>query len=178
MAHLNPATRELTCTAVYCGPSASGKSASLGWLGGRARGAGRFRSSWGGPDVLSLDLGAVSGFAVRFQVYAVAADTSLDTRQLMLNGADGIVFVADSQAIRFDENRAGLQALEGRLDPGLPLVMQYNKQDLPRELLLPVEQMAAALAPSRPGLPSDALHGAGVFETFTVLSNLVLARFA
>ncbi len=178
MAHLNRTTRELTCTAVYCGPPASGKSSTLAYLGGRAREAQRFRPSWSGPDVLALDLGTVSGFAVRFQIYAIAGETSTETRQLMLNGADGVVFVADSQAIRFDENRSELRSLEGRLERELPLVMQYNKQDLPRELLLPVEQMAAALAPSHPGLPSDALHGAGVFETFTVLSNLVLARFA
>lgn len=178
MAHLNPTTRQLTCTAVYGGPAGSGKSSTLAWLGGRARNARRFHPSWSGPDVLSLDLGPVSGFAVRFQVYAVAAETSIDTTQLMLNGADGIVFVADSQAVRFDENLAGLRSLEERLNRDLPLVMQYNKQDLPREILLPMEQMAAALAPSRPGLPTDALHGAGVFEAFTMLSNLVLARFA
>jgi hypothetical protein len=56
--------------------------------------------------------------------------------------------------------------------------MQYNKQDLPRELLVPTGELAAALAPSRPAFPSDALHGAGVFEAFNALSSQVLARLA
>jgi signal recognition particle receptor subunit beta len=178
MPHLNHATREITCTAIYCGPSGSGKTTSLRYLGGRARGGRNIRPARSGPDAVSLDLGIVSGFAVRFQVYALPGEGSRETRQLMLNGADGVVFVADSQAVRLDDNRVALRALEASLGREVPVVVQANKQDLPRELLLPVDHLARALAPDRPAIPSDALHGAGVFEAFAALSGLVLSRFA
>jgi GTPase SAR1 family protein len=178
MSHVNQATREITCTVLYGGPAGSGKTTTLRYLGGRARTGQAIRVTRSAADILSLDLGAVSGFSVRFQVYALTGETSPETRQLMLNGADGIVFVADSQAVRFDENRAVLQELQRDVARDLPIVMQYNKQDLPRELLLPTVELAAALAPSRAGFPSDALHGAGVFEAFTSLSSQVLARLA
>lgn len=178
MSHVNQTTREITCTAIYCGPAGSGKTTTLRYLGGRARPHQTIRVARSASDILSLDLGTVSGFSVRFQVYALTGERFPETRQLMLNGADGIVFVADSQAVRFDENRAALRALQQDLERDLPIVMQYNKQDLPRELLLPTGELAAALAPSRPAIPSDALHGAGVFEAFTSLSSQVLARLA
>jgi signal recognition particle receptor subunit beta len=178
MSHVNQTRREVTCTVIYGGPTGSGKTTSLRYLGGRARPNPAIRVARSASDVLSLDLGTISGFSVRFQVYALMGGIAPETRQLMLNGADGIVFVADSQAIRFDENRAALVALQQDLEKDLPLVMQYNKQDLPRELLLPTSELAAALAPSRPAIPSDALHGAGVFEAFTSLSSRVLAQLA
>jgi signal recognition particle receptor subunit beta len=178
MPHINHATREITCTAVYCGPAGSGKSTTLRYLGGRARAPRGIRASRTGPDAVALDLGIIAGFAVRFQVYALAGNSSPQTRHLLLNGADGVVFVADSRAVRFDENRAAFRALQEGLDREIPVVLQYNKQDLPRELILPVEHLAGALAPDRPAIPSDALHGAGVFEAFSALSSLVLARFA
>jgi signal recognition particle receptor subunit beta len=176
MSHVNQATREITCTVIYGGPAGSGKSTTLRYLGGRARRSPRAANS--ASDVLSLELGTISGFSVRFQLYALTGETSPETRQLMLNGADGIVFVADSQAVRFDENRAALLGLERDVEKDLPIVMQYNKQDLPRELLIPTAELASALAPARPAFSSDALHGAGVFEAFTALSSQVLARLA
>ncbi len=176
MSHVNQATREITCTVIYGGPAGSGKSTTLRYLGGRARSTPR--AARPASDVLSLELGTISGFSVRFQVYALTGETSPETRQLMLNGADGIVFVADSQAARFDENRAALLGLERAVEKDLPIVMQYNKQDLPRELLIPTAELASALAPARPAFASDALHGAGVFEAFTALSSQVLARLA
>ena len=178
MSHVNQTTREITCTVIYGGPAGSGKTTTLRYLGGRARPHQTIRVARSASDVLSLDLGTISGFSVRFQVYALTGETSPETRQLMLNGADGIVFVADSQAVRFDENRAALLALQQDVERDLPIVMQYNKQDLPRGLLLPIAELAAALAPSRDSIPSDALHGAGVFEAFTSLSSQVLARLA
>lgn len=176
MSHVNQATREITCTVIYGGPAGSGKSTTLRYLGGRARNSPRVANST--SEVLSLELGTISGFSVRFQVYVLTGETSPETRQLMLNGADGIVFVADSQAVRFDENRAALLGLERDVEKDLPIVMQYNKQDLPRELLIPTAELASALAPARPAFGSDALHGAGVFEAFTALSSQVLARLA
>jgi signal recognition particle receptor subunit beta len=178
MPHQNPATRELTCTVLLCGPAGSGKSTTLRYLGGRARPAGSSSPFRAGSDALGLDLGVVSRFAVRFRLYAFSGQTSRETRQLLCDRADGVVFVADSQAVRLDENRACWDTVRESLKPDAPIVVQCNKQDLPRELLLPVDSMAAAFASSSPAIATDALHGAGVYETFTTLSNLVLARFA
>jgi signal recognition particle receptor subunit beta len=95
------------------------------------------------------------------------------------------VFVVDSQARRFDDNVESFQNLqENLLDQGidvrqLPLVLQYNKQDLPPDLILtPVELDDAFNFRAVPSVAADALHGTGVFETLKALSGLVLERLA
>lgn len=176
MSRIDHGTREIACTVLYCGPPGSGKSSSLRYLGGRARHRQAFSTNR--TDILSLDLGTIAGYAVRFRVYAPGSDASGGSHRLMLRGADGVVFVADSQAVRFDDNRAGLEALLDARDPAIPLLIQYNKQDLPAEFLVPPAELAAALGPGHPGVPTDALHGPGVFEAFSMLASLVLARFA
>src|SRR5213075_2076936 len=92
-------------------------------------------------DFLPIDLGQISGFATRFQLYTVPGQVYYNaTRRLVLQGADGVVFVGDSQARQLDENIESLQNLQSNLlEHGvdvraMPLVMQYNKQDLPPEL--------------------------------------------
>src|SRR5207247_3282113 len=137
-------------------------------------------------DFLPIDLGQISGFSTRFQLYAGPGQVYYNaTRRLVLQGADGVVFVADSQAQQLDENLESLQNLQSNLlEHGvdvrsLPLVMQYNKQDLPRELILAPADLDDAL--NFRGVPSfgaDALHGAGVFETLKGISELVLKRLA
>ena len=89
-------------------------------------------------DFLPIDLGHISGFSTRFQLYTVPGQVYYNaTRRLVLQGADGVVFVADSQARQLDENIESLQNLQSNLlEMGvdirtLPVVMQYNKQDLP-----------------------------------------------
>jgi len=96
-----------------------------------------------------------------------------------------VVFVADSQARRFDDNLESFQDLqENLLAQGvdvrqLPLVLQYNKQDLPPDLILSRPDLDDALNfRSVPSLAADALHGSGVFETLKALSSLVLQRLA
>ena len=107
------------------------------------------------------------------------------TRKLVLQGADGVVFVADSQARQLDENVESMQDLHATLaEHGLdartvPLVIQYNKQDLPGDLILGVPELEDAL--NFRGVPSfgaDALHGPGVFETLRGISELVLKRLS
>ena len=107
------------------------------------------------------------------------------TRKLVLQGADGVVFVADSQARRLDDNIESLQNLQANLlGQGVdvrtfPMVMQYNKQDLPADLILTAADLDDAL--NFRGLrsfPGDALRGAGVFETLKGISELVLKRLA
>jgi signal recognition particle receptor subunit beta len=102
-----------------------------------------------------------------------------------LQGADGVVFVADSQARRFDDNMESLQNLQDNLlGQGvdirqLPVVFQYNKQDLPSDLILTQDEMDDALNfRSVQSFSADALHGAGVFETLKGVSELVLKKLA
>ena len=137
-------------------------------------------------DFLPIDLGQISGFSTRFQLYTVPGQVYYNaTRRLVLQGADGVVFVGDSQARQLDENIESLQNLQSNLlEHGvdvrtLPLVMQYNKQDLPRELILTPADLDDALNfRSVPSFPADALHGQGVFETLKAISELVLKKLA
>jgi len=103
----------------------------------------------------------------------------------VLQGADGVVFVADSQARQLQENIESFQDLhenlaEQSVDPrSVPLVIQYNKQDLPSDLILtPVELADAINFRAVPDFPADALHGPGVFETLRSISERVLKRLS
>ncbi|HEX6629625.1 MAG TPA: GTPase domain-containing protein, partial [Gemmatimonadaceae bacterium] len=100
-------------------------------------------------------------------------------------GADGVVFVADSQARQHAENVESLQDLHANLAEqgvdarSLPMVLQYNKQDLPRDLILDVPELQDSLNfRDVPHFTADALHGLGVFETLRCVSELVLRRLS
>jgi signal recognition particle receptor subunit beta len=191
---VNYATREIMCKIVYYGPGRSGKTTNLHYIheqvpDGRK---GRMVSLATQTDrtlffdFLPLDLGAISGFTTRFQLYTVPGQVYYKTtRRLVLQGADGVVFVADSQARQLAENVESLQDLHANLaehgvDPrSVPLVLQYNKQDLPRELILPPDELDEALNfRGVPHFEADALHGRGVFETLRGISELVLRRLS
>ena len=194
MSLVNFTTREITCKIVYYGPGRSGKTTNLHYIYSRVPESRRGRMVSLATqtdrtlffDFLPIDLGEISGFATRFQLYTVPGQVYYNaTRRLVLQGADGVVFVADSQARQLDENVESLQNLHGNLlELGvdirtLPLVLQYNKQDLPRELILAPADLDDAL--NFRGVPSfaaDALHGHGVFETLKGISELVLRKLA
>ena len=137
-------------------------------------------------DFLPLELGTISGFATRFQLYTVPGQVYYDaTRKLVLQGADGVVFVADSQARQLDENIESLQNLQSNLiGQGvdirtLPLVLQYNKQDLPSDLVMSHQELDEALNfRTVLSYSADCLHGSGVFETLKGVSELVLKKLA
>ena len=137
-------------------------------------------------DFLPLELGTISGFTTRFQLYTVPGQVYYNaTRKLVLQGADGVVFVADSQARQLDENVESLQNLQmNLLEQGidvrlLPLVLQYNKQDLPRDLVLTPDELDRSLNfRSVPSFKADALRGEGVFETLKSVSELVLRKLS
>jgi signal recognition particle receptor subunit beta len=137
-------------------------------------------------DFLPLELGSISGFTTRFHLYTVPGQVYYNsTRKLVLQGADGVVFVADSQARQLDQNIESLQNLQANLlelnedARSMPLVFQYNKQDLPSDLILtPAELDQALNFWGVPSFPSDALRGAGVFETLRAVSELVLRRLS
>ena len=194
MSLVNFTAREIACKIVYYGPGRSGKTTNLHYVYDRVPDSRRGQMVSLATqtdrtlffDFLPIDLGQISGFSTRFQLYTVPGQVYYNaTRRLVLQGADGVVFVADSQAQQLDENLESLQNLQTNLlEHGvdvrsLPLVMQYNKQDLPRELILAPADLDDAL--NFRGVPSfgaDALHGAGVFETLKGISELVLKRLA
>ncbi|HZH40378.1 MAG TPA: GTPase domain-containing protein, partial [Gemmatimonadales bacterium] len=177
MSLVNFTTREITCKIVYYGPGRSGKTSNLHYIYGRVPEARRGRMVSLATqtdrtlffDFLPIDLGSISGFTTRFQLYTVPGQVYYNaTRRLVLQGADGVVFVADSQGRQLDENLESLQNLHANLlDQGvdvraMPLVLQYNKQDLPKELVLTPAEMDDALNfRAVPSFPADALHGTG-----------------
>jgi len=191
---VNYATREITCKIVYYGPGRSGKTTNLHYIYGQVPGErkGQMVSLATQTDrtlffdFLPIDLGTISGFTTRFQLYTVPGQVYYQTtRKLVLQGADGVVFVADSQTRQLDENIESMQDLHANLaEQGIdartvPLVIQYNKQDLPPEIVTPVAELDEAL--NFRGVPSfaaDALHGPGVFETLRGISEQVLRRLS
>jgi mutual gliding-motility protein MglA len=191
---VNFTTREITCKIVYYGPGRSGKTSNLQYVyahvpddrKGRMVSLATQTDRTLFFDFLPLDLGTISGFTTKFQLYTVPGQVYYNaTRKLVLQGADGVVFVADSQARQLDENIESYQDLHANLaDQGvdaraIPLVIQYNKQDLPRDLIMSTDDLAEAINfRNVPDFPADALHGPGVFETLRGISELVLKRLS
>jgi mutual gliding-motility protein MglA len=191
---VNYSSREITCKIVYYGPGRSGKTTNLHYIFGQVPEDRRGKMVSLATqtdrtlffDFLPLDLGTISGFTTRFQLYTVPGQVYYQaTRKLVLQGADGVVFVADSQSRQLEENIESMQDLHANLaEHGIdartvPLVIQYNKQDLPGDLILTVPELDDAL--NFRGVPSfgaDALHGPGVFETLRGISELVLKRLS
>jgi len=194
MSLVNYATREITCKIVYYGPGRSGKTTNLHYIYGQVPGdrKGQMVSLATQTDrtlffdFLPIDLGTISGFSTRFQLYTVPGQVYYaTTRKLVLQGADGVVFVADSQTRQLAENIESFQDLHANLaDQGVdaravPLVIQYNKQDLPRDMVMSTQDLDEQL--NFRGVPSfsaDALHGPGVFETLRAISEQVLRRLS
>ncbi|HLV24673.1 MAG TPA: GTPase domain-containing protein [Gemmatimonadales bacterium] len=194
MSIVNYATREITCKIVYYGPGRAGKTSNLQYVYGRVPGDRRGRMLSLATqnertlffDFLPLDLGSISGFSTRLQLYTVPGQIYYaTTRKLVLNGADAVVFVADSQTRQFDENVESLRDLHENLAAQdidvrtFPMVLQYNKRDLPSDLILTESELDEALNfRGVPAFAADALHGRGVFETLRSISGLVLRRLS
>src|SRR5918996_4849388 len=160
MSLVNYSTREITSKIVYYGPGRSGKTTNLQHIYSQLpeERKGKMVSLATETDrtlffdFLPLDLGTISGFATRFQLYTVPGQVYYQTtRKLVLQGADGVVFVADSQARQLEENVESFQDLHANLAEHavdartVPLVIQYNKQDLPKELILTPTELQDAI---------------------------------
>ncbi len=192
MSLVNYATREITCKIVYYGPGRSGKTTNLQYIHSRVP-----RDRKGEMvslateadrtlffDFLPIDLGKISGFTTRFQLYTVPGQVYYNaTRKLVLQGADGVVFVADSQKSQLDsdiESFSNLQKnlLEHGIDiRHIPVVIQYNKRDLPN--VFSIEQLEEELNfRNVPSYPASALMGEGVFHTLRSVAEGVLKRLA
>jgi signal recognition particle receptor subunit beta len=191
MPSINYAFKEITCKIVYYGPGAGGKTTNLQYVHGNVPSKHRGdlvslateqdRTLF--FDFLPLDIGDVKGFKTKFQLYTVPGQVYYNaTRKLVLRGVDGIVFVADSQASRFQDSIDSLRNLEENLrDYGLdldsmPFVMQYNKRDLPDAL--PLEQLQEALNPGikYPDYEAVATDGTGCRESLRDVAGQILKK--
>jgi mutual gliding-motility protein MglA len=192
MSLVNYSTREITSKIVYYGPGRSGKTTNLQYIYGQVPEERRGRMVSLATetdrtlffDFLPLDLGTISGFQTRFQLYTVPGQVYYDaTRKLVLQGADGVVFVADSQRALAEENiesfrNLQVNLLEQGVDPRtIPIVLQYNKRDLPDVMSL--EEMDDLLNYRElPRFQAQALSGVGVFDTLRGISEQVLRRLS
>jgi hypothetical protein len=195
MALINHRAREIHFKVVYFGPGAGGKTTNLRFLHDRlpAERRGRLISIATDHertlffDFLPVDLGQVNGFLTRFHLYTVPGQVYYRlSRRAVLQGADGLVFVADSHPAREQANLDSLDDLTTHLrsmalTPAqlerLPRVFQWNKRDLPAAL--PVERLRAALNPgAAPEFEAVACEGRGVSETLRTICKAVLARLA
>ncbi len=188
MVTINYALREINCKIVYYGPGLSGKTTNLQFVHGKVPASARGdlislateadRTLY--FDFLPVDVGRIAGFDTKFQLYTVPGQVFYNaTRRLVLRGVDGLVFVADSQISKMDENIESLDNMFENLKEcgiesnSLPLVIQWNKRDLPD--IHPVSVLEEKLNPQ--GLPSFeavAATGEGVFDTLKKITKMVL----
>jgi signal recognition particle receptor subunit beta len=182
----NAATRELTAKIVYYGPGLGGKTTNLHLLHDRLdpQTVGKLLNLATQTDrtiyfdLLPVELGDIKGYKIRFQLATVPGQTAFnETRRVVLRGADGIVFVADSQWSNLPKNLESWQNLKENLKSnavsfeGIPVVVQYNKRDLPDILSVDALQEALGLS-SYPFVEAVASAGRGVTETFKLISKL------
>lgn len=191
MAQINPLTRELLIKLVYYGPGLGGKTTSLKRIHEASPVETRGQIvSLATPvdrtlyfDFLPLRADSIRGHHVRLQLFTVPGQVYFNaTRKLVLTGADGVAFVADSQRARMDANLESFENLaenleaQGRSLSEMPLILQYNKRDL--EGVMSIEEMDAELnALGAPVFPTSAATGAGILESLDALVQLVIDDF-
>ena len=190
MVLFNYATKEITAKIVYYGPGLCGKTTNLQSVYDSLPSNNKSKMLSLATktdrtlffDFLPLDLGKIRGMRTKLQLYTVPGQVYYNsTRQLVLKGADGIVFVADSQDFALDANIESMQNLEDNLKRQgvrireMPLVIQYNKRDLPNAM--PVEEIDRELNKlAVPSYESVATTGLGVEEALKGITQLVLTH--
>jgi hypothetical protein len=194
MAIINQATKELQVKIVYYGPGKGGKTTNLEQVHSNVQNIsekGKLVSLATSSDrtlffdFLPIEAVAIKGFKTKFQLYTVPGQVIYNTtRQLVLRGVDGIVFVADSQYDKMAENAESFQNLQDNLKSlklnfaEIPYVLQYNKRDLPN--VAPVEYMEFLLNNREvqvPSFPSCASKCEGVFEALNMITRLLLNKY-
>jgi signal recognition particle receptor subunit beta len=192
MVQFNFSERTIKAKVVYYGPAQSGKTTNLDQIHRMTdpQGTNRLISLNTAQDrtlffdLLPFNLGSISGYDFKIQLYTVPGQVQYNaTRRVVLAGADAVVFVADSQKTMAKENLNAFEnmkvnLLANRLVPEkVPLVLQYNKQDL--DGLIPVAEMDRAMNPwGRKAFPAVASRGDGVIETFVAMVQDMLAAIA
>jgi signal recognition particle receptor subunit beta len=194
MAIINQVSKELKLKIVYYGPRRGGKTTNLEQIHSN------IQNTDEKSDLVSLATNAdrtlffdflpiesppIRGYKTKFELYTVPGQVIYNnTRQLVLRGVDGIVFVADSQYDKMAENVESFQNLEENLKTHrlslseIPYVLQYNKRDLTD--IAPVEYMQFLLnnrEVQAPSVPASALSCQGVFETLNLISSLLIHKF-
>lgn len=191
MASVNPHTRELVFKLVFYGPGLGGKTTTLQYIYASAKPEHRGKMvSLATPtdrtlyfDFLPLRVPKIRGMSVRLQLFTVPGQVYYAaTRKLVLSGADGVVFVADSQAGRADVNQESLDDLHSNLAEHsrtldeVPHTFHWNKRDLSD--LLPLEELERRFNKHEaPSLPTVATSGEGVFEGLERITRLVLKSY-
>jgi small GTP-binding protein len=196
MAIINQATKELQVKIVYYGPAKSGKTTNLEQVHHNVQvpdstAKGKLTSLATSSDrtlffdFFPLEAVAIKGFKTKFALFTVPGQVIYNaTRQIVLRGVDGIVFVADSQYDKMEENLETFKHLEENLRTlnlkleDIPCVLQYNKRDLPDAA--PIEYMDFLLNNREVQLPTfeaSASQCEGVFETLNMITRMLLHKF-
>jgi signal recognition particle receptor subunit beta len=196
MAIINQATKELQVKIVYYGPAKSGKTTNLEQVHANVQvpseqSKGKMTSLATSSDrtlffdFFPLEAVAIKGFKTKFALFTVPGQVIYNaTRQIVLRGVDGIVFVADSQYEKMGENIETFKHLEENLNTlnlkldEIPYVMQYNKRDLPD--IAPVQYLDFLLNNREVQVPTfeaSAANCEGVFETLNMITRMLLHKF-
>jgi mutual gliding-motility protein MglA len=188
MATINYALREISVKIVYYGTGLCGKTTNLQVIHRKV--PTEFKSDMVSLatetdrtlffDFLPLDLGKIKGFSTKFQLYTVPGQVYYNaTRKLVLRGVDGVVFVVDSAPEKVQENIESFKNLEENLAEygyqreNIPIIMQYNKRDIPNAV--PVDKLNSLI--NKYGLPWNeaiAVQGKGIFESLKMMGKLVI----
>jgi len=192
MSIINYVNKEVQFKIVYYGPALCGKTTNLTYIHSHVADASKGdlvslataadRTLF--FDFLPLNAVAIQGFKTRFQLYTVPGQVVYNaTRQLVLRSIDGVVFVADSQWDKMQENVESFHnlrdnlALQGMDLSQIPYVLQYNKRDIPRSAPIHYLEYILNNQPVRvPSFESVATTGDGVFATLNAVSRLLLAK--
>lgn len=188
MSFINHAQKEIHCKIVYVGPGLGGKTTNVQCIYERVNPGERGKLvSLSAEnertlffDFLPLSVGEIRGYKARFHVYTVPGQTFYElSREFVLKGVDGVVFVADSRPERMEANLESYAGLEKSLERQgydlhrLPLVFQYNKRDVSDAV--PIAEMEATFnTSSKPSFEAVANSGIGVMETLQAISQMIL----
>ncbi len=190
MVQINFARREVNCKIVFYGPGLSGKTTNLEIIHKKVPDTARGNLTSIATeqdrtlffDFMPLDLGQVAGMKTKLFLYTVPGQVYYDsTRKLVLQGADGVAFVADSDPNRLNDNVESFKNLERNLKEygvdirKVPVVIQYNKRDLPGALS--IQELNAKVNPiNAPWFEAVAVKGDGVMQTLKGISKLVVDK--
>jgi mutual gliding-motility protein MglA len=188
MSFINYNAKEIHCKVVYYGPSLGGKTTNIQWVYQQTTEDQKSKLIALNTDIertlffdfLPLNIGDIRGFKTRFHLYTVPGQVVYDaSRKLILKGLDGVIFVADSQNERMDENREALKNLEKNLEQQgydireIPLIMQYNKRDLPNAASMS-DLRSALNFYNAPEFEATASEGRGVFDSLKSVSKSII----
>ncbi len=188
MSFFNHNAKEIHCKIVYYGPSLGGKTTNVQWVYQNTADDQKSKLIALNTDIertlffdfLPLNIGDIRGYKTRFHLYSVPGQVVYDaSRKLILKGLDGIIFVADSQSERMDENLEALRNLQKNLEVQgynireIPLVIQYNKRDLPNAASLQELRRSLNLY-NAPEFEATANEGRGVMESLKSVSKSII----